>query len=144
MQVASDFQPTAQQAGQIRWSMADGESLIANAWFSDSDDGKSALLIGKESPEPLLEIVADQDEIASRGALVGGGWAGPRSMLPLRLAGWVALLDAYSAADGMPDGTQEVHTRTFRAQYTKDNDRLKLLTVAPNDTRDSYIVRFQR
>lgn len=127
----------------LRWQQPNGNGLTADSYFSRDPSNGVALLIAKESPQPLLEAVLQNGTAAFRGPILGGiTWSGPVNTAPKRLAPWAALLTAYAQSPGISDGSQEVHTGTYRAQFEKVNGKLKSLYVVSSDTGDSFFVRF--
>jgi len=137
------FQSTEQQRGVMRWQMPNGDGLTAEAYFSRSQDGAIALVIGKEGPTPLLEAVLANGKLAVRGPLLrDASWSGPVNAAPRKLTPWGALLSAYAQTPALPDGSPELHTAAYRAQFQKTAGKLTGLHVVGNDTGDTFTVRF--
>ncbi|HEY5792551.1 MAG TPA: hypothetical protein VIS74_04590 [Chthoniobacterales bacterium] len=137
------FQSIEQRRGILRWQQPNGNGLTAESYFSRGGDGAISLVIGKEGPTPLLEGILQNGTASFRGPLLGGlAWAGPVNAAPKSLAPWAALLSAYAQGATLADGSQEVHTGAYRAQFQKSAGRLTAFYVVCNDTGDSFTVRF--
>lgn len=138
-----NFQAQHQHRALLRWQQPNGNGLTADSYFSRDAAGGVALVIAKESPQPMLEAVLQNGTLALRGPLIGGfAWTGPVNSAPKPLAPWAALLSAYAQSPAMAEGSQEVHSSAYRAQYVTLNGRLKSLYVVSSDTGDSFVVRF--
>ncbi len=142
LNLGSNYHPDTQQLGRIRWEQPSKDRLIADVYFSKDSAGNSALLIGKEAP--VLDLIVDGENVSARGKMVGPGWSGPRASAPDYVTIWVQLLDAWSTASTLQDGSQEIHTSSYRARYEKQNGRLKAMFVRPTVREDTLTVQFAR
>jgi len=123
--------------------MADGERLVLHASFLRNAADASLLLIGKEPGQPLLSLLVLSGRLTAGGPMAGRPWSGPIQHTPARLSPWVALMDAYLAADQTGSGHSELHTRSFRAGYEKSGQTLYRLTVTPSDSNDTITAHFE-
>ncbi|MEO8205411.1 MAG: hypothetical protein ABI615_04470, partial [Chthoniobacterales bacterium] len=94
---------------------------------------------GKEMGTPLLVITRNGSILDVDDRFGKRHWRGDMSHPPSSLIGWVALVDALSAAPHMPDGTNEVHSGTgWTALYNIQDKKLKTLDLSSDMSAARY------
>jgi hypothetical protein len=133
------FRSTATEQALVNWR-TDNDSLTADVVFQKGAEESVRLTVTKGVR--LLVLTGERGRWTATGPFARGGWAGSANAAPGALAGWVALAEAYLAADRVPGGETELRTGRYAVRYTRDAVRLTALDLVSHDHGDAFQARF--
>ncbi len=121
--------------GLVNWTHG-SSSVSADIEFGEDDQG--GMILAVEKQQRLLTLTGSDHRWSATGPMAGSGWRGSRESVPLRLAGWITLVETLSYIQRAPMSVDALVSGSVRARWTESD-----IEIISADTGERFRVVWQ-
>lgn len=128
--------PAWSRAGLINWKHGENSLTVE---FQLSADTAGHVMLDVRKSERLMTLVRVDGIWNASGPMVGQGWTGRPENAPIRLAGWISLVETLEYIQQAPAGVDAIVSGRVRARWTAED--AEIITM---ESAEQFRVIWQR